>query len=269
MSDLPVICSFWHGSLSFLERVCIASFIEQGHRFVLYAYGAVDGLPRGCELVDAETVIPQSEMFFYKGSRSPAVFADFFRLALMQREVGIWADCDVYCVRAFKDLPDYVFGVENDANWRNGWRDEINNAVFLCPPKSELLEKLLSVFAPGAFPAGMPFWRAAEVRLRRALGEDLPAHHMQFGATGPWPLNHAVRELELTKFIMPRSAFYPMPYGTAVDLLEPETRLADRIRADTFGVHMWHSALTGRGTSEMLQPKPGSFFAAEIKRLGL
>lgn len=268
MSMLPTICSFWHGELSFLERVCIASFVERGHEFVLYAYDDI-AAPAGCRVVDAASVVPQSEMFFYKGNRSAAVFADYFRLKLMEREAGIWADCDVYCVKPFAGLGDYVFGVENDASWRTGFRDAINNAVFLCPPDSALLKALLDVFAPGAIPHGMPFWRAAEVRLRRMMGEALPVHHMQFGATGPWPLNHAVRALGLEKCIQPRDVFYPMPYGTAVHLLEPGSSFDGRITDRTLGVHMWHSALTDRGRGVMRQPQVGSFFAREIERLGV
>ena len=268
MSALPPICSFWHGELSFLERVCIASFIERGHDFVLYAYGDVKGLPKGARLVDAADIVPESGMFFYKGNRSAAVFADYFRLRLMEQQAGIWADCDVYCVAPFAGLGDYAFGIERDASLATGCRAAINNAVFLCPADSALLKTLLDVFAPGAIPAGLPFWRAAEVRLRRAMGEALPVHYMQFGATGPWPLNHAVRALGLTAHILPRDVFYPMPYGTAVDLLKPGSTL-DGITGRTLGVHMWHSALTDRGRGEMLQPQEGSFFAREIDRLGL
>ena len=41
MTDLPPICSFWHGELTWLERMCIASFVEKGHRFALYTYDDV------------------------------------------------------------------------------------------------------------------------------------------------------------------------------------------------------------------------------------
>jgi hypothetical protein len=264
--SLRPIVSFWHGPLSFLERVCIASFIEKGHRFILYAYEDVLGLPAGAELSDAAEIVPREKMFFYKGNRTSAVFADFFRLELMARDLGIWADCDVYCVRPF-ELGDYAFGIEVDPNWRNFFSAQINNAVFVCPPDSDLLARLRSVFDPGAIPPGLPFWRAAEVRIRRALGDPLPVHHMQFGATGPAPLNHHVRALGLMDHVHKRSDFYPMPYGAARLLLEPGSRLDPHIAPDTLGVHMWHSALTGRGSGKMLEPAPDSFFAREAQRL--
>ncbi len=131
MSALPVICSFWHGRLGWLERVCIASFVAQGHRFELYTYGETDEVPAGAVVRDAAGILPEGEMFFYKGSRTPAVFADLFRLRLMERRAGIWADCDVYCVRPFAGLPEYVFGIEEGTR--------VNNAVFRCPAESGLL----------------------------------------------------------------------------------------------------------------------------------
>lgn len=263
------ICSFWHGRLTYLERVCIASFIEKGHEFTLYAYEDVGEVPKGCALADASRIVPREKLFFYKGSRTPAVFADLFRLELMAASAGIWADCDVYCLRPFPDPKPYLFGIETEPGWSNLWRAGVNNAVFYAPPHSALIAALRAVFAPGAIPPGLPFWRAAEVRLRRALGDPLPVHHMQFGATGPAPLNHHVRALGLMEHARARTVFYPMAYGAARALLQPGSRLEPHVFPDTLGVHMWHSALTGRGTGGMAAPEPDSFFAREIARLGV
>lgn len=265
--SLPTICSFWYGPLGPIERVCMASFLAQGHRFALYAYEDPGALPAGAMWHDAETVVPRENMFFYKGKRTPAVFADLFRLHLMQRQSGIWADLDVYCVRPFAGLGDYVFGYENDPDWRNGFRAQVNNAVFTCPADSDLLKALLSVFEPGAIPPGLAPWRAFEVRVRRALGDPLPVHHMQFGATGPAPLNHYVRALGLSDRIQPRTVFYPMPYGAARVLFEPGSDIAEHIAPDTLGVHLWHSALTNRDTGRRLEAQPDSFMARRMAEL--
>ena len=66
-----------------------------------------------------------------------------------------------------------------------------------------------SVFEPGAIPPGMPWWRRTEVAIRRALGAKLPAHEMQFGSTGPWPLNYWVGRLGLGRYVQPQNVFYP------------------------------------------------------------
>lgn len=258
MSGLPAICSFWHGELTWLERLSIASFVEKGHAFALYTYDDV-ALPPGAERCDAATVIPREKMFFYKRDRTPAVFADLFRLELMQRQAGIWADCDVLCVRPLADLPDYVFGIEAGTS--------VNNAVFRCPADSELLRRLFETFEPNATPPGMPWWRRAEVTLRRALGARIEPHEMQFGTTGPWPLNHWVKRLGLEQYKQPKPVFYPLDYGTANRLLEPGSTLD--VPGETLAVHLWHSALTQRGKVPMPKPQPGSYFERECERLGI
>jgi hypothetical protein len=265
MIDLPIICSFWHGDIGWLGRLCIASFLERGHRFELYAYDDVGPVPAGCVRRDANDIIPQNEMFFYKGSRTPAVFADLFRLRLMQHRAGIWVDCDVYCVRPFEGLGDYVYGLETSSK---ADRQMVNNAVFACPPDGELLESLLKTFEPGAMPPGMPWFRALEVRIRRLLGEDLPVQNMQFGTTGPWPLNYHLKRLGLFERAQAKPVFYPMDYGDAHKLMQPGIALADLVQPETLSAHFWHSSLTDRGSGQLAAPAPGSFFANELARLG-
>ena len=242
MSDLPVICSFWHGSVSYLERLCIASFLEQGHRFALYAYDDWGTLPDGCECMDAESIIPRSEMFFYKGNRTPAVFAD---------------------------LGDYVFGIEGRTNKALGSVVRVNNAVFRCPAESELLRSLLETFEPGAIPPGMPYNRRFEVWLRRLLRMSLKVEDLQFGSTGPWPLNYHLHRLGLFDRAKPRAAFYPLGYSGAQRLLEPDGNVESEFRPETLGLHLWHSALTERGTGTPATPKPGSFLWKQAERLGV
>lgn len=268
-NDLPVICSFWHGPLGWLERLCLSSFAEQGHRVDLYAYDRPDGLPDGVTWRDAGGVIARDRMFFYKDNRSPAVFSDLFRLELLKRGAGLWADCDVLCVRPFAGLGDHVFGVAEDPGWRNLWRAEINNAVLGLPVDSPALAAMLALFDSDTIPPGVPFWRRAEIGLRKALGQNVPLHHMQFGVTGPAPLTHFLREQGLTGKAQPRDVFYPLGYGRAADLLEPGTGIEAVMTGNTLGVHMWRSALTGRGSSELRDPARGSFFAEELARRGL
>jgi hypothetical protein len=269
VNGLPAICSFWFGPLGWLERLCIASFVAQGHAFELYAYDELGAVPDGCTLHDAAEILPRERLFFYKGNRTPAVFADLFRLELMARGAGIWADCDVLCVKPFAGLGDYVFGIEVAPNLRNGLRAQVNNAVFRCPPQSPLLAALRGLFGPGAVPPGMPWPRRLEVAARRAFGEKLPIEHMQFGATGPWPLNHFVRRLGLWGEVSAKPVFYPVDYGAARQLLAPGRTLADVTTPETLGIHLWHSALTERGSGRMSAPASGSLLAGEAARLGI
>ncbi|MEP7239427.1 MAG: hypothetical protein ABI697_00950 [Devosia sp.] len=258
---LPTVCSFWHGDLDWLGRLCIASYLDRGHPFELYCYESVGPVPKGCVLRDAESVMPRADMFFYKGNRTPAVFADLFRLKLMQQEAGIWVDCDCFCLQPYEGLGDYIFGIESHV-------DAVNNAVFRCPPQGKLLDALFTTFEPGSLPAGMPWARALEVRVRRLLGQEVPAHHMQFGSTGPWPLTHHLKRLGLFRLAQPKTVFYPLDYTTAPELLKPEIDIGQWTTPNSLSAHFWHSLLTRRGNGRLPVPAPGSFFATELARLG-
>jgi hypothetical protein len=271
MAKLPTIVSFWHGPLTWLERLCITSFVRQGHPFHLYTYEEVADLPKGAKRMDAETIIPRDQMFFYKGKHTPAVFADLFRLKLMQQGAGIWADCDVYAVRPFADLGDYVFGYEiaPDAKGKGG---SVNNAIFACPSDSPLLEKLLAVFGPQSHTMPMPWLpplRRAELALRRMLGQKLAPSDIQFGATGPFPLTWFVRELGLQQHIQPVDVFYPVPYTAIPTLMQPDSTIEQFTSANTLGVHIWRSQLTQRGRTGIATPPPDSAMALLCERDGI
>lgn len=265
MTSLPTIVSFWHGPLGYLERLCLTSFVVQGHTVELYAYDRPENLPEGVVFKDADAIIGRDRIFFYKGDRTPAVFADLFRIELLLQDRGIWVDCDVYCVRPFADTPAYLFGFDSEPNWRNVWTAQINNAVLGMPADSALVNAMRGIFEPGAIPPGLPFWRRAEVAVRRALGEDLPIHHMQFGATGPSPLGHFVRKLGLIDLVQPRDVFYPLAYDDAARLLEKGSDIATLTTERTLAVHIWNSALTARHSKTRRDPEPGSFLDRQLR----
>ncbi len=110
--SLTTIVSFWHGPMSWLERLSIASYLRHGHAVEIYSYGEIHGFPAGATRRHASEILPQDQMIFYKGKGTPGVFSDRFRLCLLQQGRGLYSDLDVYCIRRFAGLPDYVFGFE-------------------------------------------------------------------------------------------------------------------------------------------------------------
>ena len=264
MTALPRIVSFWHGPLSWLERLSIASFVRQGHEVDIYAYEPAGDLPAGATWQDASTVLPRERLFFYKDEGTPGVFSDLFRLELMRREAGIWADCDVYCVKPFEGLGDYIFGWER--------QDSINNAVLRIPADAPLLDDLISVFDTENRPLlepHLPLGRRLEVAVRRLLGDKVPPSHMQFGATGPFALTHYVNRRGLADKALPSAVFYPVPYLGIPALTEPGSDIADHLTQETLGVHIWRSQLTRRGRADLAPPQPGSALAKLVAGAGL
>src|SRR6266566_3747619 len=103
-SENVTVNSFWKGRpFSKIEELCVKSFLAHGHRFRLYAYDDVEGCPRGCDLADANEVVPATRFFVNSnpgfGYGSPSPFSDLFRMTLLEHKGGWWTDMDVVCLR--------------------------------------------------------------------------------------------------------------------------------------------------------------------------
>lgn len=261
---LQPIASFWHGPISWLERLSITSFIAQGHPFHLYSYEDIEGLPEGAELKDANDVLPREKLFFYKGHGTPGVFSDWFRMMLMRQERGIWADCDVYCVKPITGLGDYIFSWEKPGS--------INGAILRIPSDAPLLDDLISIFEEGKrplFEAHLPIFRRLEVAGKRLVGQKVGPEFMQYGATGPFMLTHYVPKHGLTDKVQPSEVFYPIPYTGIPALMQAGSDIDALITDNTHGVHIWRSQLTRRGRSDIAAPAPGSALDKLIRKAGL
>ena len=62
-----------------MERLCISSFLRNGHQFRLYCYEPLEGVPEGAEILDGEEILPRSSIFQYADRDS---FADFEFLSI-------------------------------------------------------------------------------------------------------------------------------------------------------------------------------------------
>ena len=254
--SLPTIVSFWHGPMSWLERLCIASFIRHGHAVEIYSYAPIHGFPAGAIRRDAAEILPEDQLVFYKDKGTPGVFSDRFRLCLLQQGRGLYSDLDVYCVRPWANLPDYVFGFERP--------NSVNNAVLGMPADAPILDDLLGVFGTGKRPLlepHLPLGRRLEVAARRLLGDPVPPQHMQFGATGPFALTHFVKARGLWAKVQPSPVFYPIPYEGIPALMQPGSSVDAALRPETLAVHLWRSQLTDRGRAGLPLPAPGSALA--------
>ena len=262
--SLPTIVSFWHGPMSWLEQLSIASFRRHGHNVEIYSYGPIEGFPEGAIRREAAEILPADQLRFYKGKGTPGVFSDRFRLCLLQQGRGLYSDLDVYCVRPFANLPDYVMGYERSGS--------VNNAVLGMPADAPLLDDLLGVFTSTGRPLlepHLPIGRRLEVAARRLLGDAVPPEHMQFGATGPFALTHFVKARGLLAKVQPEPVFYPIPYEGIPALMQPGSSVDAATAPDTLGIHLWRSQLTDRGRAGLPPPAPGSALAELCRREGI
>lgn len=108
MTSREPVQMLWIGSrLTTLERLSIASFLANGHPVHLFAYGPIDGVPKGATLLDAREIYPESAIFTYGdgwGQGSPAAFANLFRYKVLAERGGAWSDTDMVCVRPLEFL---------------------------------------------------------------------------------------------------------------------------------------------------------------------
>lgn len=254
---LPTIVSFWHGPMSWLEALSIASFTRNGHRVLVYSYAPIPGLPAAAEWRDARDVLPEEKLVFYKGRGTPGVFSDHFRYAALSAGLGVYADLDIYCVKPIEGPPDYLMAWERPGS--------VNGAVLYMAPDAPLLADLLTVFETEKrplFEPHLPPLRRVEVAIRRLVGDRVTPEHMQYGATGPMALTHFVAKHALNSRVLPSSSFYPVPYEGIPALMQAGSSVETAIKPDTLAIHLWRSQLTARGRADLPLPEAGSALAA-------
>src|ERR1700675_312106 len=134
MSD--VIQSLWVGPrLSAMERLSITSFLKNGHSYILYVYGPVEGVPEGVELKDANEILPSAAIFTYPDYATYSGFSNFFRYKLLLERGGWWVDTDIICLKPFIFDAEFVFSSE-----RGGGGPRVNVGAVKVPVRSNVMQ---------------------------------------------------------------------------------------------------------------------------------
>lgn len=236
---LPVIHMFWHGTpLSRIERLCLASFVANGHPVDLYVYDEPAGVPAGVRLRDAGEILPREALFVHRRTGSVGLFADWFRYRLLFERGGIWVDADVVCLRPLDYADPVVFG----------WQDEaqINNAVLGLPAGHELAAWMAECCEN---PNRVLPYDGLRIRLRKWRRRYLQGNRrdrVRWGEYGPRGLTAAIRYFGLTHRALPAWHFYPVPFERWHRMFEAGSveAIADLDRARA--VHLWQNAMRER-----------------------
>jgi hypothetical protein len=230
MSDnANVIRMFWHGAaLSSYERLSIASFLKHGHRVEVFSYNELI-LPDGAVRVDASTVLPESEVFAYRhgtGKGSVSAFSNLFRYKMLHDLGGIWADCDVLCLRSMHSLPVACVAWEDSTS--------VNSGVMRFPPGHAL---------PGEL-----------YRQAAALGKDIV-----WGQIGPQLLTRLLPQFPDVE-ILSKQSFYPVHWREAWRLVQAgEYDYCAGAAEGSYAVHWWNEIFRRIGISKEKLPPRGSF----------
>jgi glycosyltransferase involved in cell wall biosynthesis len=206
-----VIQGFWTGPLSTMERLCIQSFLSNGHDFHLYTYGPLDGVPEGCIIKDANEIAPQNDIKKFQYLQQ---FSDYFRYALLRKNGGWWVDMDVICLKPFDFKEDYVF-VESTGDRETG----LNFAVIKVPtPNCELIEQC---------------WATTMSMESQWLKT------MNFQAIGPELWAKKIDSLKLGRYIQPIDKFDPIHWDRLIWSIDP-TKKWDL--TNCYALHLFHAA---------------------------
>ena len=131
------IQSLWIGdTLSNVEKLCINSYIKNGHEFDLYTYNKIGNIPENCNVKDAREILPEEQVFAYNvglGKGSYSAFSNYFRYKLLEAKGGWWTDTDVVCLKYIDIKDDYVFASEATISGET----HITSGVIKTPPQSE------------------------------------------------------------------------------------------------------------------------------------
>lgn len=226
------INAFWIGpELGNVHAACLRSFLRHGHRVVLHAYEPPRDMPDGVEHFDAARLMQPSEIRRHK-TGSLALASDIYRYRILAEGMGLYVDCDVFCLKPFPES-EYLFGWESN--------DLIGSAVLGAPADSEMVRRCLAATRdPHFIPSWLSHRRQRMYRWRKRVGLPKPVTSMPWGAIGPGLVTQVVRDLGLMDAVMPVDAFYPVNYHASSLLCEPGLTIADISTSRSYAVHLYN-----------------------------
>ena len=203
-----IVQSLWIGEkLSYMENLCIKSFIEHGYTFHLYTYNNFS-VPNKTIVLDANNILNKTEIFEYKDGGVSA-FSNVFRYKLLYEKGGIWVDMDLICLKRFNTENDYIFSSELSKNKIHA------NVGFIKVPKKSKLMKLCYV---------------------NSL--IVKKFNPKWGDLGPKLFVKYIKKLQLNKYVMEPFYFCPIGYNDIDKICDLDNNL-DLIK-DSYCVHLWN-----------------------------
>ncbi len=260
------VAALWIGGpLSYLEQLCLKSFVDAGQSIRLYCYDDIPNVPEGVELADAADILPQTGFLRHERTGSPALHSDVFRYHMLSKlERTIWADTDAYCVKPFTTDTGHFYAWES----ANG----INGGVLGLPPDSAALAALLA-FTQDEF--AVPLWYDAKFRAgleaAKAAGKPVHVSEQPWGVWGPHALTHFLKATGEVRHALPRAALYPFAYEDRRLMLRPGVDPLNYVTDETFSIHFYGRRMRARILSKEPGgvPRPRSLVGRLLKQHGI
>lgn len=223
MSD--IIQSLWiGGSLSKLEQLCLKSFCDNGHTVHLYTYSDVKNIPKEVIVKDGNEILPENEIFRYKNG-SVSAFSNLFRLTLLYKRGGYWADTDLICVKPFKSEDDYVFSSEPNELYNN---NIITSSFIKMPKGSKVALRGINI---------------QKEQKKLILSGEVP------WGSGPKTVQTIVQEFNLFKYVLPWKAtcncYYDHFITLFISTFKPRGAITTvkEIPNEMICIHLWNELI--------------------------
>jgi mannosyltransferase OCH1-like enzyme len=225
-----IVQALWvGGKLSAMERLCISSFLRNGHEFHLYVYQDTDGIPSGAVVLDGNSVLPAARIFTYREHNTYAGFANFFRYKLLLERGGWFVDADTVCIRPFDFSGEYVFSSEGI----NG-RQLVNLGAVKTPPGSPVMQYA---------------WEACE---------RMDVSELKWSQCGPTLVRQAIEACSLDRYVQPPAAFCPVHFSVWESMLDPAASWV--FDEATYAVHLWNEMWRREGRDKDSEYPPGCLY---------
>ena len=239
---LPRVHMFWNGTLSRIERLCMASYVACGHEVQLHVYEEPRGVPPGVKLLDARQIVPEHLIYRHEKTGSWALFADYFRFRVLFERGGIWSDTDVVCLQPLAYPQDEIYA----------WQEPglINVAVLGLPAAHPLAAWMVTCCErPNDF---LPYddltFRLRKLRRRWLEGDR--RGNVQWGEVGPYGFTRAAQHFGHAHKALGPNAFYPVHWRDWRKVFVDESCDWNALLHETKALHLWNEMLRREGTSK-------------------
>ena len=258
------IAMLWvQGRLSYVEQLCIQSFIDNGHPVRLYHYGPVENIPNNVEVVHGDAVLKQANFLQHRRTQSFALFSDVFRYHLLAKNNDvIWADTDAYCHKPFRTETGHFFG------WESG--SHINGGVLGLPQDSDALGQLLEMTNDEYY---IPEWYTGgagdKMRAARDAGNPVHVSDLPWGVWGPHAITHFLKKTGEDKYAFAIPALYPVPFARRrfMGKVGKRVRVDRWITDETISIHLYGQRIRAfLSQMENGKPEEGSLIDHLIKK---
>ncbi len=252
-----IVQSLWIGGrLTNLERLSLTSFLANGHEYRLFVYEDVDGVPDGVKIEDANSVIPERDIFRARDAYTS--FANWFRHELVSRTGQFWVDTDVVCLRTFAFAAPIVFGLQDSGQAATG---------VMRFPKDHFVPRMLAGVceSPNKF---MPYDTPRDKRrkLRRKYLQGNRRGKTQWGeAGGPDGFTRALRYHGLLDQAKSFLYFYPIHWSNWPSIFDSTFEDRTHLLEASYCVHLWNEMLNRDGVDKDSTFPSGSLFE-QLKR---